>query len=31
MAADCKGFRTDVYVIKRKLMLFVHGIVVLET
>jgi hypothetical protein len=28
---DCKGFRTDVYVIKRKLMLFVHGIAVLET
>jgi hypothetical protein len=28
---DCKGFRTDVYVIKRKLMLFVHSIAVLET
>lgn len=28
---DCKGVRTDVYVIKRKLMLMVHGIKVRET
>lgn len=28
---DTKGFRTPVYVIKRKLMLWVHGIKVKET
>ena len=28
---DCKGFRTDGYKIKRKLMLWVHGIKVKET
>ena len=28
---DSKGFRTDVYKIKRKLMLKVHGIRILET
>lgn len=27
---DSKGFRTDVYVIKRKLMLYVHGIKIRE-
>jgi hypothetical protein len=28
---DCKGYRTEVYRLKRKLMLFVHGIAVRET
>lgn len=28
---DCKGYRTDSYKIKRKLMLWVHGIKVKET
>lgn len=28
---DCKGFRTPDYIIKRKLMLFVHGVKVRET
>lgn len=28
---DCKGFRTDSYKIKRKLMLSVHGIRIKET
>ena len=28
---DCKGFRTEGYKIKRKLMLYVHGIKVKET
>ena len=28
---DCKGFRTDAYKLKRKLMLWVHGIKVKET
>ena len=28
---DCKGFRTDAYKIKKKLMLWVHGIKVKET
>jgi hypothetical protein len=28
---DCKGFKTPVYRLKRKLMLAVHGIEVLET
>ena len=28
---DCKGFRTDSYKIKRKLMLWVHGIKIKET
>lgn len=28
---DCKGFKTDVYKIKRKLMLHVHGIEIKET
>ena len=28
---DCKGVRTDAYIIKRKLMLKVHGIAILET
>lgn len=28
---DCKGMRTPAYIIKRKLMLYVHGIKILET
>lgn len=28
---DCKGVRTDAYIIKRKLMLHVHGIKIKET
>ena len=28
---DCKGYKTDVYVIKRKLMLAVHNITIRET
>ena len=28
---DCKGFKTDVYKIKKKLMLYVHGIRIKET
>lgn len=28
---DCKGFKTDVYRIKKKLMLWVHGISIRET
>jgi len=28
---DTKGFRTDVYKIKRKLMLYIHGIEIQET
>ena len=28
---DCKGFKTDVYKLKRKLMLYVHGIKIKET
>lgn len=28
---DTKGFPTDVWIIKRKLMLFIHGITVLES
>ncbi len=28
---DCKGFRTKDYVLKRKLMLWVHGIRIFET
>jgi len=28
---DCKGMKTDVYRLKRKLMLFVHGIRIRET
>lgn len=28
---DCKGYRTDVYKIKRKLMLWRHGIQIVET
>lgn len=28
---DCKGFKTDVYRIKKKLMLWVHGIHIKET
>lgn len=28
---DCKGMRTPLYVVKRKLMLFVHGIKIRET
>lgn len=28
---DSKGFRTQQYIIRRKLMLFLHGIRVLET
>lgn len=28
---DCKGFRTETYRLKRKLMLFVHGIKIRET
>lgn len=27
---DCKGMRTDVYILKRKLMRFVHGIEIRE-
>ena len=28
---DCKGFRTDAYKIKKKLMLYVHGIRIKES
>ena len=28
---DCKGMRTPAYIIKRKLMLYIHGIKILET
>lgn len=28
---DCKGYRTDAYKIKKKLMLWVHGIRIYET
>lgn len=28
---DCKGCRTDAYIIKRKLMLSIHGVSILET
>ena len=28
---DSKGYRTDVYIMKRKLMLYMHGIRLLET
>jgi hypothetical protein len=28
---DCKGFRTDIYRLKRKLLQFVHGIRVVES
>ena len=28
---DVKGIKTDAYIIKRKLMLFIHGIEILET
>lgn len=28
---DCKGFRTEVYRLKRKLMLWIHGIRIYET
>jgi hypothetical protein len=28
---DCKGFKTDVYRIKKKMMLWVHGIRIKET
>lgn len=28
---DCKGFREDDYIIKRKLMLYIHGIRIKET
>jgi hypothetical protein len=28
---DCKGYRTEVYKVKRKLMLMVHGIRIRET
>lgn len=28
---DCKGLRTDVYRIKKKMMLYFHGIIVKET
>ena len=28
---DCKGMRTEVYKIKKKLMLFIHGIIIKET
>ena len=28
---DCKGFKTDVYRIKKKMMLWVHGIRIRET
>lgn len=30
VAEDVKGFRTDSYIIKRKLMLFVHGVKITE-
>lgn len=28
---DCKGFKTEVYKLKKKLMLYVHGIEIRET
>ena len=28
---DCKGYRTDTYKLKKKLMLWVHGIRIKET
>ena len=28
---DCKGMRTDIYILKRKLMLMVHGLRIRET
>jgi hypothetical protein len=28
---DCKGFRTEVYRLKRKLMKFIHGVTIRET
>ena len=28
---DCKGLKTDVYILKRKLMLYFHGIKIKET
>ena len=28
---DCKGCKTDVYILKRKMMLFLHGITIRES
>ena len=28
---DCKGYKTDVYKIKKKMMLYFHGIPIMET
>lgn len=28
---DCKGYRTDAYKIKKKLMLYVHGVMIKES
>lgn len=28
---DCKGFKTIHYILKRKMMLFIHGITIIET
>lgn len=28
---DCKGLRTDTYILKRKLMLYIHGVKIKET
>lgn len=28
---DCKGYRTEVYRLKRKMMLYIHGIKIRET
>ena len=28
---DCKGMKTDVYKLKKKLMLYVHGVMIKET
>jgi hypothetical protein len=28
---DCKGYKTDTYIIKRKLMLYIHGVRIKET
>ena len=31
VAEDCKGYRTDIYRLKKKLLLWVHGIRIKET
>lgn len=28
---DCKGYKTDVYKLKKKMMLYFHGITIMET